>query len=556
MLGVLPKQLLSRSGAHALVLALVLVASFVARFRDIHASLPYARHPDEEVWAGIALRMLRTGNFEPHRYRKPSLPVYLMSAGFSLGLARAGARGEASSVPERGERVERYYGVPSAAEIPKALYALFSVISLGVLGLLARAATGDPRLLWLAPSLAALSPSYYQHSWTYMNVDTIGTAFVLGTVAWLIVGEARDRARGRALGGVRRAAGAGVLVGLAVGSKYNLFPVAIPAVLWFVLHEPRVWFRRSAVVAAVALACFVLTTPYALVRSDLFLRDVLTEVHHYASGRGALGAGHRPDTVPAGWPMLRMYLSLFGTSFGWPGFLLAFGGVALLARRSFRLALVVFSYPVCFVLYMSMQRVFFERNALAVQLFVALALAVAVVELPAFLARRVARFRGFEARARLTRAVLGVALAAFVALGVPWTATAAAYTGELEPRHAVARWLEAHAGAGTTVVVDQRVGLDPRTLPRGLELVVVDLVKHPATVPELAAHGRPFLLVVPTQDAARSAATLTRGQIVAQFSTSQRRSPGRLAFRELSIVGMAGPGRPADSAGEPSEPAP
>jgi hypothetical protein len=168
---------------------------------------------------------------------------------------------------------------------------------------------------------------------------------------------------------------------------------------------------------------------------------------------------------------------------------------------------------------------------------VALGLALAMLELPPLVAEACARLRGTgEAGSTARRLSTGVTFA-LVALGLPWTRTAAAYAGEVDPRHAVARWLATHVDQGT-VVLDHRVGLDPRTLVSSAPLLELELDEHPGTIAELAGREGKLVAVVPKKDAARTLASVPEAHVVAEFSTAERRGPGRPAFRELTIVAV------------------
>src|SRR5262245_52921375 len=112
-------------------MVIVLSAAFATRARHVYESLPYCRHPDESTWVHIALRMMRDGDMNPHRFRKPSFPVYVMYVGFGIGLVDARLHGEASTASDLGDRVVPYYKVPRAAVPPKLLFVLASIVAMG-----------------------------------------------------------------------------------------------------------------------------------------------------------------------------------------------------------------------------------------------------------------------------------------------------------------------------------------------------------------------------------------------------------------------------------------
>jgi hypothetical protein len=480
---------------HLLAMLLVLVGAFAVRVRNIEAALPYCRHVDESTWVKIALNMLRTGDLNPHRFRKPSLPVYVMAAGFSVGYLDARMRGEVHTVAELGTTSEPFYAVPRAALPPKLLFALASVLALGLAGFTGASLVGRPAMLWLTPLIGSLSNTYMRMSWSYMTVDVIGTLFVWATLAYL----ARARVRGLSLtkgqGWLARFMMLGVLAGLAVGSKYNLFPVLVPGVLWFALIERERWFRHTVLLGALAVLVFFATTPFALVTPRHFIADVLREMHHYATGHGG-------RSIARGLPMLLVHFQHFRQNFGLLPLLLASLGVVFCFRRDARLSALVFSYALVFVSYMSLQRVFFERNMTAVHLHVALALAAFIVELPDWLVGVVrARWGALgPSRVRAAAMTAGVAL---LLVGLPWRVLAFAYSGDVDPRVRATAWLASRLEHRPLLIVDPALNLDVRPLLGSTHIEEVDPVRAAAHL-QRRPRGERHLVVLtrPTKQAA------------------------------------------------------
>jgi hypothetical protein len=480
---------------HVLAMLLVLVGAFAVRVRNIEASLPYCRHVDESTWVKIALNMLRTGDLNPHRFRKPSLPVYVMAAGFSVGYLDARVRGEVHKVADLGTTSEPFYAVPRAALPPKLLFALASVLALGLAGFTGASLVGRPAMLWLTPLIGSLSSTYLRMSWSYMTVDVIGALFVWATLAYL----ARARARGVSLtkghGWLARFSMLGVLSGLAVGSKYNLFPILVPGVLWFVLIERERWFRHAVLLGALAVVVFFATTPFALVTPGQFIADVLREMHHYATGHGG-------RSIAPGLPMLLVHFQHFRQNFGLLPLLLASLGVVFCFRRDARLSALVFSYALVFVAYMSLQRVFFERNMIAVHLHVALALAAFIAELPDSL-MGVVRARWSDVEPSRVRAVALAASVTLLLVGLPWRLLAFAYSGDVDPRVRATAWLSSRLEHRPLLLVDPALKLDVRPLLGSGHVEEVDPVRAVAHV-QRRPRGERHLVVLtrPTTQAA------------------------------------------------------
>lgn len=438
---------------HSLAFAGVLLFAASARLNGITEGLPYVQHPDERTVVTLALTMLQNGDANPHRFNYPSLPIYLILFAFLFGGAVAILFGKARGLADLGKDAGQFYRIPFAAWLAKALFAALSVGSLAITGLVGASVTRRRATLWLAPLVACLSFSYYRLSWLYLNVDILGAFFAMCTIGALFAFQPSSRSRTS----VRwRPLIPGMLAGLTIGSKYNLFPVVVPCVLWFWFYEREHFLSRVTLLVVATATAFFASTPYALIDWRAFLFGTLAEIRHYGQGTGR--AGH---IAPRGWPMLRWHMEHFAEAFGWLPLGVAVGGVILLAKRDPRRTLILFAYPVGLVLFMSAQRVFFERNVVSVHLFIAIALAEGVLAIHDAVLN-------FGSKLSLGKTLLTVAATALpvvaVFAGIPWGRVFWAYGTHIEPRNQAVRWVRDLRKPGDTVLVDAAVKLDRRTL--------------------------------------------------------------------------------------------
>jgi hypothetical protein len=496
---------------HVILMIGVLLVSVGFRFGAVRESLPYCGHLDEKTWLNIAGRMLAKGELNPRRFRKPSLPVYLMTAGLALGVAQAKLGSKRVTLPKLQVTRDNHYLAPSVAEVPKRLFVSFAVAASGLAGFVGARFSGMPAFLWLTPLLIGLSATYTRLSWSYMTVDVIAAFFALATLAYLVGTHARDVARGREPGGAGRAVIAGILAGLAVGSKYNAFPILLPCVLWFFFFERKRFFSRSVVVGATAVAAFLVTTPYALLDHQRFIQHVLAEARHYSTGHDA------KNTLLPGLPMLWRHIVHFGTDWGWIPLGLSVAGAVLLVRRSARMAIVVLAYPLAFTSYMSLQRVFFERNLLAVHLIIALCLGAALLELPPLLAAAVMRYRTTLATSRVVRPMAAVVIGALSLLGVPWTRVAAAYPLHVDPRTSATRWVQKHVEPGATILVDKALAMDLRVLTPKFRTKVTAPTADSAPLPN-PPRKRPLIAIFKQDEAKSYSGLLGPSKVLARFA--------------------------------------
>lgn len=455
-----------RSASSRVCVALLIVvalAALSARFALIDDSLPYCRHGDESTWADRALTILQTGDLNPHRFTKPGAHVYFMTAGFALGFVRAAANLEVDSLPKIGREVCTTYPVPEVAKVAKQLYALVSVLAMVVAGFLARRLIGADVALVLAPLFVAVSGSYLYYSWFYMNTNVLGAFTILSVVAYPFL-------RRDGVSSQREAVLLGILCGLTLATKYNLFLIFLPAFTYFVLYHSDRWLSHCLVAVGAGLLTFFVVTPYALLDVPQFLGDVGREAYHYAYGHFD-GSKH---TFEPGWPMFEQYYGVLHESFGGFVLLLSVLGLGRLLFVDWRAAAVVFQFPLLFLYYMSQQKVFFERNLMSVQLFVGIASTAGFLFLVGLLRDRLTSLAWFESRGTTatTATASAIAVGALTLALLPWANMDEAYEPHQEPRNQAVAWVLEHAEPGRKVLVDFRIGLSTDLLiEEGFEVV-------------------------------------------------------------------------------------
>lgn len=118
------RSLHRRHAAAWLALALVLSAAMWLRLQVIEKSLPYPQHIDETFLSNNAANMLRTGDFNPHFFMYPGLPIYLTAAAMSYGYLDAANHLELKSTREIGSVNVPYYRHPRILRPARQLFAL------------------------------------------------------------------------------------------------------------------------------------------------------------------------------------------------------------------------------------------------------------------------------------------------------------------------------------------------------------------------------------------------------------------------------------------------
>ena len=441
------------------LLLLCLGASWL-EFRHIERTMPYPRHVDEGYVAGPAQRTIETGNLHPYRFNYPSLPKYLASAGMAVGFLRAAGRLETQDVQRLGNMGYPYYDTPVVMQTARQLYAVLSIIAVAAVGFAAWVAFRQPAVILLAPLILLLSPLFFFHSWTYLNVDLVGTCFVTLTIAACLAATRRPSWPQSVL----LPAG---LAGFAAGSKYTLAIVILPVFVGIGLTfvgARRMWAWVTALAAMAA--AFVAVVPYSLLDIPGFLNGVAWEAFHYASG-------HRGFNEETGLPQLLFYLRHLASDFGVGAALLAVFGLAAFAARDWRRAAILAVFPAGLLWLLASQRAHFTRNVLSLHPLFAMFAAFGLVCLYRLVLRLVAS-RGWVKPDRRRQAG-ALACAVLAAAALPWWNLGDHVRDRTDSRRIAEGWIDT-LPREWTVVVPKQLGFDHRRLEAaGRRVTVVDL---------------------------------------------------------------------------------
>lgn len=332
-----------------------------------HNGLPYLHHWDEPRIANNALRMLQTGDFNPHFFHYGSLLIYL-DLGVDV-LHYLYLAGKPEGHPDalgslRDLRVGAAGGWPWQVSHPtfylwnRWLTSAFGAGCALVAFLLARS-LGGRRAALLAAFVVATVPFHVDQS-ARVTTDVPSSFFAL-SAAWLAVEFLR-----RAAPGLLVAAFA--CVGAAASLKYNAaIALAVPlAALAYagIRNAPayRWWLWPSVALVPVV---FLLGSPYALLDLPSFLEDAGYEVRHY------LVRGHGESSVEPGLPHLGLQLAEILRHCGWGVCIVAALGLLTVLRRP--LGVIAFSLPVLQLWMTSRTTVGFHRNVVLVYPFLAVA---------------------------------------------------------------------------------------------------------------------------------------------------------------------------------------
>ena len=461
-----------------LALAVVLLLALNLRYQVIETSLPYPQHIDETYLADNAANMLRTGDFNPHFFMYGGLPIYLTTAAMTYGYLDAASHLELKSTAEIGLVGYPYYQHPRIVRPARLLFALISVVGLGLLAFAARALSGLVAMV-LAPAWLSLSWLYFEQSQAYLNVNIVGSA-----LAWAVLCQTLHQLDRSAW--LARVVLPGLLCGTVIACKYNfaaILLVPLLAILWYG-GERRL--QKAGALGALAATTFLLCAPYTLLDFGHFIDDLGKITYAYRQGmfgtaESATFSGH-----------LWLCLKEMQGEFGLAGFVLVPLGAFTLARRDLRRAVLVAVFPIVLLLQMSSMPTHLMRNLtpfLPLWALLGAAGLVAVAESLAALAARRPSLASWPST--LWRGLSLAILLAVALVFVPWQAPRRWLATPLTSRQEATAWILANIPPSTPLLVARELGLHPKPLmDAGFELHELPLRSFStlAFLKELADH--------------------------------------------------------------------
>jgi len=443
-----------------LLLAGLLLAAWLVRTDFILKNMPYVGHMDEPVVTIPAIRILQTGDCNPHHFQYPSLPIYLTSASFAVGYLWAAVAGDVSSLQKVGSVFYPYYTHGKIVLPAKIILALLSVLTMALAGFMAFQMYGRTDLLIFSPLVLLISGLFLTHSWVYINVDMFGAFFGALTVTASLYGMNRQ-------GYLARAIVPGLLAGLTCACKYNYGVVLLSPLLSVWLSNRGERIKMSFLMAGSSAVGFVLAVPYSLLDYRSFADSVLKQVQVYSTG-------HTGFEGQPGLSQLLHYTNHLNSEYGVLLFVLALVGLVCTVFFDYRKALVFFSFPLSLLALMSLQKVNFVRNILPLHVFFAVASAYGLVRFR----KAAVDFVGRWAPIRKSVVIfVNVILVIAVTASLPWERVLDNYSIPRDSRHLAVEWIQANLPPGSKIQLPIEMVIDTRSLRGRYEIVPITLKK-------------------------------------------------------------------------------
>lgn len=329
----------------SLALVSIVLLALALRVAGLDFGLPLAEaRPDEQTIAFQAMKFGR-GDLNPHSFNYPSLFKYLTFVLFGGDFAVGRVLGRFSG---QEDFLRAFFAADS--EFRLSMRAFSAVMGTVGVALLARA----PGKLWGSFFLAV---SFLHVRDSHFGVTDI-TMVTLTTGAVLLAVELQRA------GALRVAVSAGLVAGLATSTKYNAALLVVPlvAAAWsaqgaasLILSSGTRGKLATAALTAM-VGGFLLGTPYALLDAGQFVSDFRYEMGHLAEG-------HYVD-VGRGW--MHHATATLPDAMGWPLYFLGASAILMSFFANFRLALVLFSFPLVYYVAIGRGHTAFYRYMLPV----------------------------------------------------------------------------------------------------------------------------------------------------------------------------------------------
>jgi len=432
------------------------------RVWGIGFDLPNLYHRDETRYVSIPLKILKTGDYNPHFFNYPTLFFYLLSMAYILYFLFMASRGKLGNLeglvlPKQVlENVVGRATMPSQFLVGRGVVAITGVLTVLLVYWLTRKAYSR-RAGVIAALLFSFSPTHIRNS-HFVAPDVTMTLFVLASFAFTYEVWRHGKTRDYLL--------AGLLAGLAISTKYNAYAVLVPLILAHLSQrDGKPWLNTDILLAIVVCgAGFLLGTPYALLDLPAFLNGMAFEMRHYST----LG-----DPGTEGQSALLWYARYLMRTEGLVPLLAILEAVRALLARSRKMLLFV-SFPLTYILLVSFYVVKNDRTVLTIIPFLAILAGVFVDRAIAFLPSRV-RTQQATVLARASAAIA-------ILLIVSWPAWQAAQINmrfcEDDVRTQVTQWMEAELPAGSRIVGEyyspllEDSGHDFRWVDRAIDLPI------------------------------------------------------------------------------------
>jgi len=434
----------------------IIIFSGYVRLKIIKGSLPYIGHPDEPALTKIPLHILKTGDFNPHTFIWPSLPYYITAASFVLGYLNSVSHGEIDNIKKIDSISYPFYPQKRLVFPAKLIFALLSIVTMLLTGIIAHNVTGNKHSIYLAPLLLTLSPLYLSHSARYLNIDIIGTFFAVLSIWYIIKRLEIDSL-------LTKAIIPGILCGLAIASKYNFYLTLFPSALAIIFYSKKQKLGKILLLFCIAIIIFIICVPYSILDFSAFLDGIVFNINHYKSG-------HTGFTGIPGLTQFFHYCNGLISEYGIIFIIFTLLGVLYSLVSNPKRGLVLLAFPLLILIYMSSLSVHFMRNILAVFVFVCIYCSFGIFLVFKYLSSQLRKMPFFSNKKILHKAVPILLCAVIIAISLPVKSIVNAYNLKPDSRNLSIHWIKTNLPLNSKIFIPQELDLDTRKLEKAYKI--------------------------------------------------------------------------------------
>jgi len=367
----------------------VILFAFIVRYYHTSIGLPYLYYWDEPQTASTALRIMKTGDLNPHFFAYGTFMIYAnllvdILHYFSL---MGHPSTDVNYLTNLNDIIINYdtgwkwtISHPSFYHANRVFSVVLATATVFVTYLIGQIVFNRYIGLIGASFLAILPFIVIRSAW--ITTDSPVALFVLMVVLFSLLFIKTKKLSYFIL--------SLLFVGIAITTKYNAgLSMAIPFITLLLVYrnskesvKTYMWF----LVPILPIIIFLIIMPYAILDLPTFLRHVGGEIRHYK----VLGQGV-DDSAKAGLPHLKIQLIYFYNNIGFFNTIMVLLGIlGVLFRPLFIFTLIM---PILYISYMVGTKVTYHRNFIQVYPFIALLFASGFYTLYIFLDKLQKRFK-------------------------------------------------------------------------------------------------------------------------------------------------------------------
>ena len=343
-------QLCSKRNLTLFFLLILLFSAFLIRHRGIKFGFPLITHPDEPKIVKRAIRIIKTGDLNPHFFNYPSLYIYMQAAIYStsgfFGKTFLGYKDISDF-----EMTTIYY-------LGRLFTIFFSIGTLFIVYLIGKYLFSEAAGL-ISALFISFSFLHVTHSYSVTVNSPMVFWVMLSFLMSVFIFTKGPKMKYYILNGI--------FIGFAIGTKYTAFPAFFPmlyAHFYSSSFSIKAIFNKKLIIAALlVLIAFFISTPYSLLDFDKFYHDIKHESRHYSTGH--IGSESK-TTSYFHYTLTLLY------EFGVIPLIISLCGILYLLIKNKKKAFFLLCFPILYFGFIGVYKVYFSRNIIALVPFLSL----------------------------------------------------------------------------------------------------------------------------------------------------------------------------------------